>query len=114
VLYDADWWKTTWVERIRIALGDRGCWSIFGRDPREHALLAEHCVAEKPEWRQQGDAGQWHWELPSNRPDNHWWDCWVGSAVGASMLGVVVPGTEAPKRKSPAERPSLADLAGRR
>ena len=98
VLHNADYWKTLWSERIRMAVGDRGAWSIFGREPAEHALLSEHCTAELPEWRQQGDVGKWHWELPRNRPDNHWWDCWIGCAVGASMVGVAVPGSARPCR----------------
>lgn len=93
VLIDTDFWKTLASERLAAALGDRGCWSIFGRSPAEHQLLFEHFCSEKPEWRQSGDRGKWHWQPPPNRPDNHWWDGLIGSAVAASILGAQIPGT---------------------
>ena len=30
------------------------------------------------------------WKLPRSKPDNHWFDCLVGCAVAASMLGASV------------------------
>jgi hypothetical protein len=115
VLLDADFWKTLATERLRIALGDPGDWSLFGREPREHALLAEHFASELPEWRQQGDAGKWHWELPSWRPDNHWWDCLIGAAVAASISGVIIPGILAGGREEdPNLWPTLGELKGKR
>jgi hypothetical protein len=37
----------------------------------------------------------WEWPLP--RSDNHWFDCLVGSAVAASMLGAAPSGLESEK-----------------
>jgi hypothetical protein len=114
VLIDADWWKSLAAERLLRPAGDPGTWSLFGQMPREHDLFGEHCCAEQREWRQFGDAGKWHWEQKPGRPDNHWWDCLVGSAVAASMLGITLPGVE-PDRKRPApqDRPALSDLRRR-
>ena len=30
------------------------------------------------------------WQLRPQRPDNHWWDCIVGTAVAASVDGVTL------------------------
>jgi hypothetical protein len=34
------------------------------------------------------------WKLPAHKPDNHWFDCVVGCAPGASMQGIVLLGTD--------------------
>ncbi len=34
------------------------------------------------------------WKQRPEQPDNHWFDCLVGSAVAASMQGVILPGIE--------------------
>jgi hypothetical protein len=51
--------------------------------------------------------------LSPEQPDNHWFDCLVGSAVAASMQGVVLFGTDgevAAKR----ERMSFKEMQKRR
>ena len=94
-------------------------WELFGRDPNEHRLFADLCTSESPqELELKGQAGVpgrtaiiWTWK--PGRPDNHYWDALVGSAVGGSMLGAAPVGVEAVKvRKPPGERPSLAELRG--
>ena len=106
VLIDTDAWKTHAADRLKLAVGDPGAWSLFGDDPRAHDLLADHLCSEVREWRQLGDQGKWHWEQRPGRPDNHWWDCLVGSAVAASVAGLVMPGMDRPARK----RVKLSDL----
>jgi hypothetical protein len=34
------------------------------------------------------------WKQRTEQPDNHWFDCLVGSAVAASTQGVILPGIE--------------------
>jgi len=53
------------------------------------------------------------WKLRPEASDNHWLDCLVGCAVGASIQGAVLPGTDGkPQAKRP--RLSLSELPGRR
>jgi len=118
VLVDVNWWKTFAAERLALPIGTPGAWTLFGREVRaeDHRLFADHCVSEAPVETIAKVSGhtvqEWKW-LPG-RPDNHWWDCLVGAAVAASMLGVIVPGTETRStRRPPHERPSAADLAAR-
>jgi len=99
VVYDTNFWKSAVHARLAVPMGDRGCLSIFGRQPEAHRLLADHLTAEyrvKTEGR--GRIVD-EWKQRPERPDNHWLDCLVGCAAAASMQGVCVPGTEAPARK---------------
>jgi len=100
VLLDTDHWKSMAADRIRIAPNDPGGWSLYGKNPRLHEPFAEHWCAQECEWRQLGDAGKWHWQTKLGRPDDHWWDCSVGCAAAASMLGVSVPGIQMTARRA--------------
>jgi hypothetical protein len=113
LLVDTNWWKTLALERLRVAKGDHGGWCLFGRDLRDHRLLADHWCSERPVWVEAKGLGRFEWELREGRPDNHWWDCLVGCAVGASLSGVTIPGLapERPRRRSPSERPTARQVA---
>jgi hypothetical protein len=109
VLFDTNYWKSFIHARMAVPMGDRGCLSLYGRDPVAHQLFAEHLTAEyrvKTEGR--GRVVD-EWKLRPEAHDNHWFDGIVGCAVAASMEGAVLPGTQevaAPKR----ERIKLSDL----
>ena len=88
VLYDTNYWKSFIHARLAVAMGDRGCLSLFGDDPHRHRMLAEHLVAEY-RVRTTGRGREIdEWKLRPERPDNHLLDCLVGCAVAASMQGV--------------------------
>jgi hypothetical protein len=102
VLYDTNYWKSFIHARLAVPMGDRGCLSLYGRDPVAHQLFAEHLTAEyrvKTEGR--GRVVD-EWKLRPEAHDNHWLDGIVGCAVAASIEGAVLPGTQevaAPKRE---------------
>jgi hypothetical protein len=111
VTISTNWWKTMVANRLAMPLSTAGGIELFGLDPREHSLFADHCVAERPvPILAKGGEQRTLWDWPLPRPDNHWWDCLVGCAVGASMLGCQVPGMEREKK----QRKSLAELMGKR
>lgn len=94
VIYDTNYWKSFIQARLLVSMGDRGCLSLFGDSPEQHRLFAEHLTAEyriKTEGR--GRTVD-EWKIRPERSDNHWFDCLVGCAVAASMLGVALPGTD--------------------
>ncbi len=94
VVFDTNWWKSFVTARLRVAMGDRGSLSIFGDNAETHRMLAEHLTAEyfiKTEGR--GRTVD-EWKPRPEQPDNHWFDCLVGSAVAASMQGPVLFGTD--------------------
>lgn len=93
VLFDANYWKTFTYARLAVAQGDKSCLSLFGRNPNEHRLLAEHLTAEyRVKTSGRGRVVD-EWKLRVERSDNHWFDCLVGCAVAASMQGIVLAGT---------------------
>ena len=106
VLIDTNYWKSFVHARLAVAMGDPGCLSLYGRDEKAHRLLAEHLTAEycvKTEARGSGRVVD-EWKLHATRPDNHWLDCLVGCAVGASIQGAALADVESRARSS---RPKL-------
>jgi hypothetical protein len=93
VLIDVNYWKSFVHAGLQAAAGDAGSLLLFGREPREHELFAEH-VAASEYWVEV--TGPWgpvrEWSPLPARPDNHWLDCLVGCAAAASMSGVRPPG----------------------
>lgn len=88
---DVNYWKSFVHARLAVPYGDPGSLTLFGEKPEAHRMLADHLTAEQrvavaakgrtvDEWREQ-----------PGKPDNHWLDCLVGCAVGASMLGAKLP-----------------------
>jgi phage terminase large subunit GpA-like protein len=103
VAIDTNYWKTFVHARLATAAGDKGCLTLFGstgsprggRKPEGHRLFAEH-VAGSETWTLTEGRGRvvHEWRLKPSKPDNHWLDCLVGCAAGASVCGVRM-GTEA-------------------
>jgi phage terminase large subunit GpA-like protein len=113
VVYDTNFWKTFIHARLAVAMGDRGCLSLFGETPESHRLLAEHLSAEYRVRTEGRGRIVDEWKQRPERSDNHWFDCVVGCAVAASMQGVALPGADslAAKRQG---RVSFAELQRRR
>ena len=85
---DTNYWKSFVHTRLAVAMGDRGCLSLFGTKAEEHRLLSEHLAAEYRVRTEARGRTVDEWKLKANAVDNHWLDCLVGCAAAASMLGV--------------------------
>jgi phage terminase large subunit GpA-like protein len=87
VTIDVNWCKSQVCSRLALPLGTPGGIDLFGTEARGHQPFADHCVSESPvETTAKGRTRDvWEWNLPHR--DNHWWDCLVGTMVGASVLG---------------------------
>jgi len=96
VAFDANYWKSFVHARLAVTPGDPGALTLFGKGATPHLLFAEH-VAGSETWTLTHGQGRdvQEWKLKPTRPDNHWLDCLVGCAVGASICGVSLPGMEA-------------------
>jgi phage terminase large subunit GpA-like protein len=115
VVFDANYWKSFVYGRLAVAMGDRGCLSLFGDSPDAHRLFAEHLTSEYRVKTQGRGRTVDEWKMRPERSDNHWFDCLVGCAVAASMQGVVLPGTEAKPTSTARPRMKLSELQrGRR
>ena len=89
VVFDTNKFKSFLAERFRTPPGAPGCLQLFAASAPEHQMFADHCAAEYPKPRDPGAAGYEvdEWVARLNR-DNHLWDCVVGNAVAASVLGL--------------------------
>jgi len=115
VLFDTNFWKSFINSRLRVAMGDPGCLSLFGRQPEGHRLLADHLTAEFSVKTEGRGRTVDEWRLRAPGLDNHWFDCLVGCAVAASMGGAALQGTGggAAAPSSGRKRISLAALAAK-
>lgn len=108
-LFDSNYWKSFVYSRLSTPLGGPGALSLWGSDPIAHRLLADHLVAEY-RTRTSGRGRECdEWQSKPGRPDNHWFDCLVGSAVAASCEGVELAGTgvsDAGEQRKRAEIPA--------
>ena len=100
VAFDANFWKSFVHARLAAVAGDHGAMTLFGKDPAQHRLFAEH-VAESESYVITEGHGRTvqEWKAKPSKPDNHWFDCLVGCAVAASMEGVALFGMETRKKR---------------
>jgi hypothetical protein len=102
LLFDTNFWKSFVHSRLGVAMGDRGCLSLFGDKPQLHQAFSEHLSAEHRIRTEGRGRTVDEWKVKPNHPDNHWFDCLVGATVAASIQGVATPqsmATEAKKAK---------------
>jgi hypothetical protein len=108
--FDANHYKSFVHNHLALALGDKGSLTLYGNDPEEHRLFAQHLTAEAPimvsangrtvaEWRPRPGAG-----------DNHWLDTLCGAAVAASMAGAATEGREPTPATGRGKQKSYRDL----
>ena len=112
VLFDANYWKSFIHARLAVAMGDRGCLSLFGDNPDLHRLLAEHLTAEYRVTTEGRGRTVDEWKVYPGGGDNHWLDCLVGCAVRGSMQGVQLPGTGEAVQKRRREKYDLKTAMG--
>jgi len=98
VVYDTNHWKSHVAARLVQGIGSTGCLSLFGRDPGVHDLFADHLASEYRVKTSGRGREVDEWKLRANGLDNHWLDCLVGCAVGASIAGVTMSGDQGAAR----------------
>jgi hypothetical protein len=114
VAFDANSWKTFVHARLATAAGDRGAMTLFGKNPEHHALFSEHVAESEYYVITEGQGRTVHeWKARPSKQDNHWLDCLVGCAVGASMQGCVTAEMSVrPKRN--VKRTKFSQVVGER
>ncbi len=87
VMFETNFWKS-WIEaRVMTAPGDMGSFTLYGKDPDRHSMIADHMTAEYKVRNTARGRTVDQWQLKPSR-DNHWFDAIVGSAVAAAMQGM--------------------------
>ena len=114
VVFDTNFWKSFVHARLAVSMGDRGCLSLFGDNPDQHRLFAEHVTAEYRVKTEGRGRTVDEWKLRPERGDNHWLDCLVGCAVAASMQGVVLSESGGVLQAEGRQRVSFAELQRRK
>jgi hypothetical protein len=114
VHFDSNYWKTLFHGRLSVAMGGRGCYSLYGTDRTNHQLLADHLSAEYRVQTEGRGRTVWEWKVKPGHPDNHLLDCAVGTTVAASMLGCSLPGMASGAATTQAAPLKLSDLAKQR
>jgi len=100
VLHDSNYWKSYIHDALGTAAGQPGRLSLFKDTPPNHACFADHlCAENKVEVESKGRRVD-EWKSKPHRPDNHWLDCIVGAAVGASMAGAAGLGHNLRRKKA--------------
>lgn len=108
VLYDTNFWKTFIYSRLAVAIGDKGNLSLWGNSDSKHRMVADHLVSEYRVRTEGRGRTVDEWKYKPLRQDNHFFDCIVGCAVGASIQGAALPGAR--KTGPNRERIKLSDI----
>lgn len=109
--FDTNYWTSFVHARLGLAIGDDGGLSLFGGDPEEHRLFAQHVVAEAPVLVTANGRTVAEWRMRPGVADNHLLDCLRGCAVAASMAGAAVEGlAPTPLKPSGRKRVSYAQM----
>ena len=90
-LIDTNTWKTTMTDLWMMEAGDPGAWWLYKAAPMRHRMIADNLSAEYPTKTAGHGRELYEWAVRPNR-DNHLLDATILAAVGASLLGVKVPG----------------------
>lgn len=99
-VWDTNHWKTFVAGRLLMPIAAPGSLTLFGTESDDHRMFADHLCAEfRVPTTARGRTVD-EWKQRPNQPDNHWWDCLVGTAVAASLSGarVATPGTDQPAK----------------
>lgn len=92
MFYDANYWKTFIHARLAMAKGDRGSHALYKHTPTHHRLFAEHLAnSEKPTKTEGKGREVIEWKRKTNKPDNHFLDCYQLACLGASFCGARLP-----------------------
>lgn len=107
VFYDTNHWKTQVHQSLTVPVQHESAVTLYDAAVTHHQLWADHAAAERAVRVEAKGRIVDEWELPTNKPDNHYWDTIVGCLVAASACGVKRQGANqnaerkktAPKRK---------------
>lgn len=111
VLSDVNFWKSFVRSRWATAMGDVGGLSLFGDDVARHRMFFDHMLSEFSTRTEGRGRVVDEWRVRPNNTENHWWDCVVGCAIAASVIGCELPGMEIAKPVAARPKLKLSELA---
>lgn len=114
VITDVNYWKTFIHARLKLAVGDKSSFSLYGTKPQSHRYLAEHLTAEYKTAVTAKGRTVVEWKLKPNHKRNDWFDCLVGCAVGASISGAKLDGVHEGQQRKKKKKISIKELQRQR
>lgn len=87
LLFDTNYWKTFTHSRLSTPKGGHGCLMLFGKDPNEHRMIADHLTSERGVLVEAKGRKVIEWKIIRPGADNHFFDCLVGCHVLAAERG---------------------------
>jgi len=97
VTFDTNFWKTQLHDAFRLAPGEPGGITLWGKNAEKHRMFSEHMNGEVAKFVESDGNALFEWQ--DTPQDNHLFDCAVGTMVAASVCGVKPPETITKKRK---------------
>jgi hypothetical protein len=93
---EVNYWKSFIAARFMQTIGDKGALTLFGKRGQDHKMFADHCTSEYFVDTKSLTYGHIvrEWKERLGKTENHWWDCTVGCAVAANMLGCSLLGSD--------------------
>jgi Phage terminase large subunit (GpA) len=91
VRWDTNFWKSHVLSRLTTPIGSRGSLAIFGGNKPDHQMFFDHLCSERRIEMIGPEKTVMEWEQDKSK-ENHWWDCLVMAAVGASVEGISLAG----------------------
>jgi phage terminase large subunit GpA-like protein len=104
MLYDTNYWKSWVADRLTCNQNSPKAIVLFDAQPHEHRMFAEHCAWEEPLrtiGKTNNEVVEWKQKSLGGTVENDYWDCLVGNAALASIIGVE---THSGNRKSTSAR----------
>jgi hypothetical protein len=90
LLYDTNYWKSFCADRLICSSSSPKAIVLFKAKPHQHRMFAEHCSNEEAFrviGKTNNEVVEWK-QAASGSPENDYWDCLVGNAALASVIGV--------------------------
>lgn len=88
VFVDVNYWKSQCNEALTVPPDHSQGLTLYSESPSHHQLFADHMAAERATRVEARGRIVDEWELPSNKPDNHFWDNLVHCMAAASVCGI--------------------------
>lgn len=107
VSIDTNFWQTTLVRRWSTAIGAAGSWHLYRAPHVLLRMLADHLCSETPVETSGRGRKLYEWSLRLGS-ENHWNDGVRMAAVGASMLGVLLPGEVRKRSRGDSAEPATS------
>ena len=103
--YDTNFWKSQAYDGLTVPVTHSSSLTIYSESLTHHQLFADQLTSESATRVEAKNRIVDEWELPSNKPDNHWWDTVVANYVAAAMCGIKKEGVN--DRSIVAKRPAV-------